>query len=189
MRVTRVLVYVLVVAVVAFVVVGAVSVLSARPELNDAKQHVNRTWSPLATELGPRYAQLAQADDELLTLTGPVRTLADHVHSAVNDWNNAKAHGSVAAQVRAANNLEALSRRLVVAARASERVKADPQMTSAVDTFAGDPTFSAAGGITTVAAFNQAVKDYEKERNGPVRGVVATVLNAPNIPAFAPAPF
>src|SRR5262245_54974878 len=91
MRVTRVLLYVLVVAVVAVVVLGTVSVLSARPELNDAKQHVNNTWSPLATELGPRYAQLEQADDKLLALTGPVRTLADRVHSAVNDWNNAKA--------------------------------------------------------------------------------------------------
>jgi hypothetical protein len=188
MRVARVVLYILVVAVIAAVVVGTVSVISARPGLNDAKKHVNRAWTPLATELGPRYAQLAVADAKLETLTGPVRQLADRVHAAVNTWNNAKAHGSVSDQVRAANDLEALSRRLVVAARASERVKSDPAMTSAVEAFAGDQTFTAAGGITTVAAFNQAVKDYEKQRNGPVRGVVATVLNAPAIPSFAPAP-
>jgi hypothetical protein len=187
MRVTRVVLYVVVVAVIAAVVVGAVSVISARPQLNDAKQHVNTTWTPLATELGPRYAALTVADAKLQTLTGPVRTLADRVHTALNSWNNAKARGRVADQVRAANDLEAFSRRLVVAARASERVKSDPQMVSAVDAFANDKTFTAAG-ITTVATFNQAVKDYEKERNGPVRGVVSTVLDAPDIPSFAPAP-
>jgi hypothetical protein len=188
MRVTRVVLYVVVVAVVAAVVVGAVSVITARPQLNDAKQHVNKAWTPLATELGPRYAQLALADAKLQTLSGPVRTLADRVHSALNSWNNAKAHGRVADQVRAANDVEAFSRRLVVAARASERVKSDPEMVSQLDTFANDHTFSAAG-IATVATFNEAVKDYEKERNGPVRGVVvSTVLDAPNIPSFAPAP-
>ncbi len=118
----------------------------------------------------------------MLALSGPVRELADSVRSALDRWQSAASRKNVEAQVRAANTLEAAGRRLVAAAHASDRVKTDADAKAAIDAFAADTTSG-----DRVKAFNDAVQKYARERRGPVRSVVASLLGNPDIPAFEPA--
>src|SRR6266576_1183049 len=123
MRAWRVVRLLLPFVIVLVVVAGVVAVLSARPDQQNAKRSVDRTWSPLSNDLNQRYLLLSAADDKVLALPpGPVRDIADSVHSALDGWQAATTRKSVEPQVRAANTLEALGRRLVAAARASDRV-------------------------------------------------------------------
>jgi hypothetical protein len=183
MRAWRVLRVLLPLVIVVVAVAGVVAVLSARPDQQDAKRNVERAWAPLSNDLAARYLLLTAADQKVLDLSGPVRELADDVRTALDRWQAAASRKSVEAQVRAANALEAVGRRLVAAARASNRVKADAATKSAVDAFAGD-TMSG----DRVKVFNDAVRKYARERRGPVRGAVASLLGNHDIPAFEPAP-
>jgi hypothetical protein len=166
---------------VAALVFGVVSVLSARPELRKAERAVADAWTPLQGQLTTRYRLLDETGTTLAQLGGPVRELAGSVDVALTRWNSVTSGGTVATQVRAANEVEALGRRLVAAARASERVKANAEASEALNRYAGDRSFGAAGD------FNAAVREYEEERQGPVRSLVAAFLGTDDIPAFQPA--
>lgn len=179
LRITRMLLPLLIVAVAVF---GIVSVVSARPDLQNAKKRVDQTWTPVREGLTTRYVVLKRANDELKTMPGPVRDLAGAVDTALTSWQTS-ANSSVATQVRAANNLEALARRLVTTARASDRVKSNAAVTQLLDDYARNSSLS----LTQLAAFNQAVTRYERERRGPLRGMVATMLGDDDIPALSPA--
>lgn len=183
LRMPRVLVLV---GIVLVVVIGGVSVASARPDLQNAKQSVGRTWTQLRGDLTGRYTRLKAADDAVRGYSGPVREIADQLDAALVGWNNS-ANGSVASQVAAANQLEPLGRRLVATARASERVKRDQAAASAIDAYASDPTFANKSVFGNIGAFNNAVARYERERRGPVRVALATVLGDGNVPAYTPA--
>ncbi len=179
LRIARMLLPLLIVAVAVF---GIVSVVSARPDLQGAKKHVDQTWVPVREGLTARYVVLKNATDALKQMPGPVRELAGGVDTALTTWQNS-ANSSVATQVRAANNVEALARRLVTTARASDRVKNDANASQLIDEYAQNSSLS----LLTLATFNKAVASYERERRGPLRGVVATVLGDDDIPALSPA--
>jgi hypothetical protein len=179
LRITRMLLPLLIVAVAVF---GIVSVVSARPDLQDAKKHVNQTWTPVRDGLTARYVVLQSATDELEKMPGPVRELAGSVDTALTTWKTS-ANSSVASQVRAANNVEALARRMVTTARASDRVKSDANASPLIDAYAQNSSL----GLVTLSNFNNAVARYDKERHGPVRGVVANMLGDDDIPALSPA--
>jgi hypothetical protein len=183
MRAWRVVRILLPLVIVLVVVAGVVAVLSARPDQQGARRDVERAWAPLSTDLTHHFVVLAAADQKVLALSGPVRELADDVRLALDQWRAAGSRKSIEAQVRAANVLEAVARRLVAAARVSNRVNTDAATKSAVDTFAKD---TVAG--DRVRAFNAAVATYARERRGPLRRVVASFLGNHDIPAFEPAP-
>ncbi len=175
LRVVRVLLLVLVAVVI---VSAASSVLSARPDLQKAKRNVDTSWSALSGPLSQRYLLLADADQKLQPIPGPIRGLVGDVGAALTSWRDVREHGAVAAQVKAANNVEGLARRLVATAAVSPRVKNDPEAQQALVKFIGDG--SRAGAVE----FNKSVQTYERERRGPVRAVVATVLGDGSIPAL-----
>ncbi len=168
-------------AIILAIVAAVTSVLSARPDLQHARKGVAAAWTPLGKQLEGRYLKLTAADREVEPLSGPVHDLAVQVNRALADWQAAHTRGDLTAQVRAANTLESLARRLVTTAQQSPRVEQNADAKAAVDAFAAD----ASVGATT--AFNAAVEKYERERRGPLRSVVAAVLGEGNIPAFAPA--
>jgi hypothetical protein len=184
LRVVRVLVVVLIGLVL---VAGLTSVFTARPDLQTAKRNVDKTWTTLQADVAAHDRLLGQANDQLRKEQGPIRDLVTDVDAALGRWNSATHGGSVATQVRAANDLEELGRRLVAAARHSPRVAADVAAKQAVDQYAADPDFAKAT-LTTSVAYNKAVAAYEHERRGPVRSLVAKLLRDDEIPAFAPAP-
>jgi len=80
--------------------------------------------------------------------------------------------------VVAANDLESLGRRLVLAARAAPRLVGDSAALGVVGLFAAlKPARSA-------TAFNAAVASFERERNRPARSIAARILGYKAIPAY-----
>jgi hypothetical protein len=178
MHVLRVVRVLLVVLVVAAVVGAGSSVLSARPDLDSAKRNVDTAWTAVAPQLDARYLQLAAVAQHLSAVAGPVHSVAAEADTALAHWRDLRQHGSVAAQVAAANEVEAMARRLLATQAASPRVRGNATLLSDVDKFLSLSTGTAA------ADFNRAVESYEHERRGPVRAVVASILRDQAIPTL-----
>jgi hypothetical protein len=174
MHASRVLRVFLPFAIVLLVVALGVSVLTARPDIGDAKHAVDEAWPALEQQLNARYDQLHAMDEKLADAPGQLGDLAGSVGAAYTDWSKAR---GVGARVGAANHLEVLGRRLTVAAIASARVQRDKDTTALVAAYAGAP-------VPDAQAFNAAVAKYERERRGPVRGVVARLMSDGRIPAY-----
>jgi hypothetical protein len=182
MVVLRALRVLLPLAIVLAIVAAGVSIFTARPDIQRARKDVNQAWSPLSTQLQGRYQALENVDKQLLFFGGPVHQLAAQVETSLGSWRHAISTNDVSGEVRAANDLEALGRRLVASARQSPQVKANEGVVNEVDVYAGDESYAGA------SAFNAAVASYEKERQGPIRGIVAAMLRDDDVPAFSPAP-
>jgi hypothetical protein len=178
MHVLRVVRVLLAVMVVAAVVAAGSSLLSARPDLQKAKHAVDTSWSTLSGRLDHRYGLLGAVDDKIRPIPGPIHSLVGDVDGALARWRDVRTHSSLANQVDAANDLEALARRLVATATASPRVKSNATVLPALGQFLGDDSRAAA------ADFNRDVVSYEHERRGPVRTVVASVLGDGAIPVL-----
>jgi hypothetical protein len=179
MHVLRVVRVLLAVLIVAAIVGAGSSVLSARPDLQKAKRNVDTSWSALSPSLETRYNLLKNLDDGLRPISGPVHVLVADTDSALTHWHDTRAHSGVAAQVAAANNVEAIARRLVATASVSPRVRKNATALTALGAFLGDTSNADRG-----AGFNQNVTSYEKERRGPVRTLIASVLGDGSIPAL-----
>jgi hypothetical protein len=178
MHVLRVVRVLLVVLVVAAVVGAGSSVLSARPDLDSAKRNVDTAWATLAPALNTRYVQLALVNQRLQAVPGPVHTLVGDTDTAIAHWRDVRQHGGVASQVAAANDVEAIARRLLATQAASPRVNGNATLLSDVGKYLDLSTHPAA------VDFNQTVDSYEHERRGPVRAVVASVLGDGSIPTL-----
>ncbi len=124
MHVLRVVRVLLAVLIVAAVVGAGSSVLSARPDLQKAKRNVDTSWSALApAPRSPLRAARQPSTTGLRPISGPVHVLVADTDSALTHWHDTRAHSGVAAQVEAANNVEAIARRLVATASVSPRVR------------------------------------------------------------------
>ncbi len=166
------------VLIVAAVVGAGSSVLSARPDLQRAKRDVDSAWTSASGQLDHRYDLLAVVDTNLRPIPGPVHTLVSEVDAALARWRDVRPHGSLAAQVGAANDVEGLARRMLATAEASPRVKGNAAILTAEAQFLADPSGDAS------TAFNQRVVSYERERHGPVRAIVASMLGDGAIPVL-----
>ena len=184
MHVLRVVRVLLLVLIVAAVVGAGSSVLSARPDLQKAKRNVDTSWSSLSAQLDQRYVLLANVDVALRPIHGPIQTLVGDVDAAIKHWKDVRGHSGIATQVKAANNVEGLARRLVATAGASPRVKNnDTTVLPALGAFLANQAKLTAGGT-----FNQNVVKYENERRGPVRAIVASLLGDSEIPVLDATP-
>ncbi|HWS47272.1 MAG TPA: hypothetical protein VN636_15500 [Acidimicrobiia bacterium] len=176
LHVVRILVPVLLVVVV----VGALaSLFTARPDLQRARRRVDTAWAAVAPQLGERYALLATADKQVDTVPGPVHAITAELDPALARWQAAvQGHADVGTQVSVANTLEALGRRLLATATASPRVKGQSAVQQSLAAYAFGPRISGA------ADYNATVAAYERQRRGPVRAVVASLLGEGDIPAL-----
>ena len=162
----------------AAIVAGSVLVFSSRSDLERARKQVETTWQPLHAALNTRYALLSVADAAVQSVPGPLHQVAAEVKTAYTDWHNlGEQNGSVTTEVSAANNLEALGRRLVLAARAAPRLVGNPAL-GPVNAFA------ALAQPSSSAAFDAAVGRFERARNRPARRFAARVLGYDTIPAY-----
>jgi hypothetical protein len=175
LRVVRVLLPLLIVA--ALVGAGS-SVLSARPDLQKAERNVKASWTSVSGQLDNRYVLLAKVDDNLRAVPGPIHAIVTDLDGALSRWRAVHGHSSVATQVNAANDVEALARRLIATETASPRVKDNVPILTAVGNYLG------VSSTTAATAFNQRVVSYERERRGPVRAVVARLLGDGEIPVL-----
>ena len=152
-------------------------VLTSRPDLEDARNEVDTRWEALAAPLNARYELLAAASAAASNNVGPAGEIAAEVNAALNDWADS-VDRDVADAVAAANALEGLGRRLDAAIGASPTLSNDAAVMTAMTDFAtADPPEPA-------SQFTAAVRAYEDERDGPVRGVLADALGYEPIPVL-----
>jgi hypothetical protein len=175
LRVVRVLLPLLIVA--ALVGAGS-SVLSARPDLQKAKRNVDASWTSVSGQLDNRYVLLAKVDDNLRPVPGPMHAIVTDLDTALAHWRAVHNHSGVATQVNAANDVEALARRLVLTATTSPRVKNNVTIVNVI------ADYLRVSSTTAATAFNQRVNSYERRRRGPVRAVVARLVGDGEIPAL-----
>jgi hypothetical protein len=177
MRTFRVLRVLFPFLVALLVVAVLVLVFTAKPNLQHAKSNANKQWAPLERALTTRYFVLAAANAAVHNTPGPVHQLVPSMDAALSRWSTLeRTHASTAAKVQAANTLEALGRRLVAAARRSPRVQGDAR--AKIDAYATAPV------PPTAAAFDRAVRNYQRERTGPAKGTLASVLGYDEIVAY-----
>jgi hypothetical protein len=133
----------------------------------------------LVPTLTANYRLLATAEDRLRAIPGSVSTVATDVDTALQRWRQVENTGAIDSQVRAANDVEAASRRLLVVVTDSPRVKADREATDALAVYLTNAK------PPDARAFNSSVATYQAERRGPVRQVVANFVGGGDIPALA----
>ena len=77
----------LAVVVLVLLVVGAIAlVLATRPKLEDARDGVDRAWTPLRGPLSERYAKLAEANTQLAAAGGGDRNVSRALGLRLGRW-------------------------------------------------------------------------------------------------------
>jgi len=160
------------------VIAGTAAALTTRPDLDRARDSATATWRAVRSPLTARYDALSTANNAVRDAGGTGRDVVDDTRAAVARWRDAASGSPVSEQVAAANALEGLARRLAATVEASELLRADAAVVAAISDLA-DATIPEAG-----RAFNEAARDYEAERGGPVRHLVAGLLGYDAIPAL-----
>ena len=164
---------------VAAIVAGVVVVVTSRSDLKRSRDAVDLTWGRLRNDLDTRYQALAGATEAVRSIPGPLHQLVTQVTAAYHDWQALERHGAgVASEVGAANDLESLGRRLVVAARAAPRLVGNTPALGVVGVYAARAVPKSA------VAFDAAVDQFERERNRPARSIAARILGYKAIPAY-----
>jgi len=166
---------------VAVLVAAVVLVFSSRSDLKDARGRVDAAWVPLQQDLGSRYDVLhvAFTDDSIKSVSGPFHSIVRQTANSYQHWRDLVAHnGSVAAEVQAANDLEAAGRRLAYAAHQAPRLKGNQPALAKVDAYTAQSIPS------TAAKFEIQVARFEKIRSRPVNQLAARVLGYDAIPDY-----
>jgi hypothetical protein len=161
-------------ALLVVIVGGAIAlVLTQQPKLDDAQAKVDDRWKPLRgpDQLPLRYQKLEGALSAFDAAGGTDRGVSRELHAALDRWNRSLKNGDAGEQADAANAVEAQGTRLLANALGSERMKQDKAVTDALTAFA-----TTTPDTTLVAAYNQAVRDYEDERTGTLAQPVAKVF-------------
>ncbi len=171
---------------VLLVIVGLalVLVVTSRPELNETRDATETAWSPLIAPLDARYAALAVLADQ--TTDALQATEQDTVDSegmkvARQRWTEATDTGDAKRMAAAANELEARVGQLRAVLNASVRLSQTPAVAEARTAF--DQT---AAPTELVAAYNEAVRKYQRTRESTARQLVAQVFGYGPIPTFEP---
>jgi hypothetical protein len=162
---------------VAVLVAGTVLVLTSRSDLQSSRGRVDEAWDALDQSLDARYDALHSAKEKVKETPGPLAQIVKDVTSAYAHWVDLERHPrDVADEVAAANALEAIGRRLVVAARAAPRLKGNEDALAAVDHFA------ALRLPERTATFNETVAEFEDLRSKPSYTLAARILGYDAIP-------
>lgn len=170
----RVLLALLIVAVAA----AAALMGTARPALDDARNEAEARWVVVARPLDERYTALAAVAATVEAAGGSVAELASETVRATQHWTAVVVDDDVSAQVRSANELEGLSRRLAATIDASARLRDDAAVTQAREDLATHAI------PDTALAYNTAVAAYEQEREGTLRSIAASALGYDSLPAL-----
>src|SRR5947208_10201314 len=107
----------LAVVVLVLLVVGAIAlVLTTRPKLEDARDGVDRAWTPLRGPLSERYAKLAEANTQLAAAGGGDRNVSRALGLRLGRWGELRrakdGDADAEAEAQTADQLEGLGNRL-----------------------------------------------------------------------------
>jgi len=176
-------------AVVVLVLVAIVSaalalVVTGRPELNKTRDATETAWTPLVEPLNARYsalAVLATQTEAALQAAGEDSIGQARLKLALDRWRSAAKADDAEKMVAAANDLEARVGQLRAVLNASIRLSQTPEVSDARTAF--DQT---AAPSQLVAAYNEAVRKYQRTRESTPRRLVAQVFEYGPIPTFEP---
>jgi uncharacterized membrane protein len=164
------------------------ALLLVRPDLSDARDRVDATWTPLRQPLVTRYTALAGVDTAIKTAGGSGRTVIRDLDRTLAEWqrsaNVPDARADAGNEATLANSLEALARRAlanVTCKSCSDKLKTNKDITAAFAAF--DQAVLPAAAITR---YNAAVKDYESQREGTIHHFVAAILGFDARPRLVP---
>jgi len=159
-------------AVVAVVVVLAVvAVLTTQPDLSDHRDQVDRAWTPLRVPLVARYQALGGVLQALDGAGAQGRTVTKDLAATLARWERLASVDDPATQAPLANDLEGLAARVQANVSASDRLNASTSVKAALQAF-----HTAVVSPPAVAAYNRAVRGYQRARTGTIRGPVADIL-------------
>jgi hypothetical protein len=160
-----------VLALVVVIVTGIVIlVITVRPGLQDDAQEVRRTWRPLLQPLASRYGALGGVAGALDAVGNGDRDLTRRLKRTLDDWNLLRATSDDGNQARTADELESLAARIRATVQGSPRIKEDPGIAKA---FAGFDAAKVEPAL--VKRYNDAVLRYERNRDGTLRNIVASL--------------
>jgi len=172
-------------AVIALAVVVVVAALVlVRPGLDDSRDRVDARWTPLRPVLIARYEALGGVAAALVASpVGGDRAVTKDLEAELERWNRyalrGPRHTDAGQEAAAANELEALARRVRANIQASDRLKNDAALLEALAAFD-----QAVVTPEPVEAYNRAVQSYEDERSGFFDSLVADVLGYDSRPVL-----
>jgi hypothetical protein len=167
----------LAVVVLVLLVAGTVAlVLTTRPKLDDGRDEVDGSWTRLRAPLAGRYDQLAAVRAEMTAAGGGERAVTRELGTTLSRWGELRRAGNddadAEAEAEAADRLEGLATRLQAVVSSSDRLRGVEALNQRIAEFqATTPPL-----LPPVKTYNDAVRDYQDERNGFLRSPVASVL-------------
>src|SRR3981081_2299249 len=155
----------LAVVVLVLLVVGAIAlVLTTRPKLEDARNGVDRAWTPLRGPLSERYAKLAAANPELAAAGGGERDVSRALGLRLGRWGELRrakdGDADADAEAQTADQLEGLATRLQAVVSSSDRLRGSDALAQAIAAFQ-----DAVPPPPAVTTNNRAVPDSEDRPN------------------------
>ena len=160
-----------VLALVVVIVTGIVIlVITVRPGLQDDAAEVRRTWRPLVEPLGVRYATLNNVVGALEDAGNGDREITRELARTLGTWDLLAATTDDSGQAKTANELESLAARVRAIVAGSERLRTNEGITNAIAGFDG-----ARINPRLVTKYNDSVLEYERNRDGTLRNIVASL--------------
>jgi hypothetical protein len=165
----------LAVVVILLLIVGAVAlVLATRPQLEDGRDDVDRTWTPLRTPLAARYQQLAAVNAELAAAGAGERAVVRELGTTLARWDRLRrsSDADTDAEAETADRLEGLATRVQAVVVSSDRLRGVDSLNQAIAAFRGTaPPLQPA-----VTTYNDAAQEYENTRNSVFRRAAADLF-------------
>lgn len=158
-------------ALVVVIVTGTVIlVITVRPGLQDDAQEVRRSWRPLLQPLAARYGTLPGVVAALDAVGNGNRELTKQLKHTLDDWELLKTTSDDSGQAKTADDLESLAARIRASVAGSPRLKGVAGLNQAITAF--DATKVPP---TLIEHYNDAVLRYERNRDGTLRNIVASI--------------
>jgi hypothetical protein len=166
----RVALLVLVALAVSAAAASATAVaLGSRSDLSSSRKQVDASWARLRPALETRYAVLGEAATVARARLNDDRAVFGDIDRAAAAWRDG-VRAPTDRQVAAAADLEGLAARLATMVAATPRLRAAPDVTTALERLRStDPGADR-------DAYNAAVRAYERARGGFPRRLVAGAL-------------
>jgi hypothetical protein len=179
----------LAVVVLVLLLAGAAAlVLTTRPKLDDGRDEIDGAWRPLRGLLAARYDQLAAMNAEVAAAGAGERAVTRELGTTLARWGELRRAGDdnadADAEARTADRLEGLATRLQAVVSSSDRLRAVAPLNERIVAFqgTGQPLLPA------IKTYNDAVRDYEDERNGVLRSPVASMFGYDSRPQLLLSP-
>ena len=174
--------WILLLVVALLVAVVAAAFFLVRPGLDDSRDRVDARWTPVRPSLIARYQALGGVETALQAVAAD-RAITEDLQAGLQRWNelalNGPRHTDPGAEAVAANDLEALARRVRANLVGSARLANDQALKDALAVYD-----QAVVPPPTVEAYNRAARAYEDERSGFLEGIVAGVLGYDSRPVL-----